>query len=377
MVLAAASFGAAVGPHTDASPSLLPQASPAPDATRATKVKALRVLHIPKTAMSSLCMELGHRYDHLLDLGANGLAAGCHAEETCYDALFSPRPMRGLLRIGYFREPRSHLLSMYMQCRYSKFGQFVTRNTSFPRNDTDLADFERWVNHFRAGGPDANARRIDDFNCYNPWNLAGRTLTCSPLVHSSEVGVATSQRHVTNVTQLELSEELTQLALERVRSGLDFVGLTELYDESWCALVYMIEGTLHDDCTCDLMGEEPMALQPQAGTKSPEAMWHHEEIRDRHQVPAYGLELTPKDLSAPLKAVMDGYTRIDRQLYARAASRLLRTLCNVELATGQTLLCPKRMSAFHLQTHHLSKADGWWKGQLPARSCPGLRALIY
>ena len=68
------------------------------------------------------------------------------------------------------RAPRAHVISQFLECRYDKWGIKVTKQTAFPREGTDPADFKLWLKHFAQGWEPS----MGDFNCYNPTNMQAR-----------------------------------------------------------------------------------------------------------------------------------------------------------------------------------------------------------
>ena len=54
---------------------------------------------------------------------------------------------------------------------------------------------------------------------------------------------------------------------------LDFVGVTELYDESWCLLNWQLDGSLPDMCTCEYMGQDRPGLGEEFTAESGDA-WY-------------------------------------------------------------------------------------------------------
>ena len=170
----------------------------------------VRFTHIPKTAGTSLDLELRRR---------QYIVPGSHAgQERCFQAPgLCGQPMtscRGacgivaasecnktsaqysgmkLVDLVMFREPREHVYSLYMQCRYSIWGRYVTgvacnlltgsrcANASsqfealFVRNHTDASGFRAWVQWFAHNF----SKPVDAFGCYNPRNMQSRVLTCS------------------------------------------------------------------------------------------------------------------------------------------------------------------------------------------------------
>ena len=66
--------------------------------------------------------------------------------------------------------------------------------------------------------------------------------------------------------------------LNRFDARLDFVGVVDLYDESWCALQHTLRGKLPADCTCDKMGV------PARRTRTHVMLWHSHEVHETHSV---------------------------------------------------------------------------------------------
>ena len=79
-----------------------------------------------------------------------------------------------------FREPRSHVVSQYFECRDSEWAlgnrdKWATSHGAFPRNSTKrdpYAGFKQWIRHFANNGD-------DDFGCYDPRDMQARYVTCS------------------------------------------------------------------------------------------------------------------------------------------------------------------------------------------------------
>ena len=113
-------------------------------------------LHIPKAAGTSALSDLRDRgYQN----SKFSQAEPCLRDVHC--------PSQGAIHFTLLRSPRDHILSQYHMCRDSEWGRLHAR--ALP------ATFEAWLDHFLA----PNASRLDAFNCYNPWNMQARALTCS------------------------------------------------------------------------------------------------------------------------------------------------------------------------------------------------------
>ena len=113
-------------------------------------------LHIPKAAGTSALSDLR---DRGYQTSKFSQAEPCLRDVHC--------PSQGAIHFTLLRSPRDHILSQYHMCRDSEWGRLHAR--ALP------ATFEAWLDHFLA----PNASRLDAFNCYNPWNMQARALTCS------------------------------------------------------------------------------------------------------------------------------------------------------------------------------------------------------
>ena len=120
------------------------------------KSALLVFLHIPKAAGTSALSDLRDRGYRTSNFSQ---AEPCLRDVHC--------PSQGAIHFTLLRSPRDHILSQYHMCRDSEWGRLHAR--ALP------ATFEAWLDHFLA----PNASRLDAFNCYNPWNMQARALTCS------------------------------------------------------------------------------------------------------------------------------------------------------------------------------------------------------
>lgn len=129
---------------------------------------------------------------------------------------------------------------------------------------------------------------------------------------------------------------------------LDFVGVTELYDESWCLLNWQLDGSLPDMCTCEYMGQDRPGLGEESMAQEKEkegaTRWHGGEVNETH-----GAGHHPKadELGKSATELVDLVTAEDRVLYSRAVARLLKDLCALDL------LCPAQLAALKQRTRHL------------------------
>ena len=82
----------------------------------------------------------------------------------------------------------------------------------------------------------------------------------------------------------------TDVAIARV-SAAEFVGISELYDESWCLLQFQLSGKLPSECTCDVGSPCTLGLTTQAGTRLADCKGH--STQKRHGVPPHGKASSP------------------------------------------------------------------------------------
>ena len=95
-------------------------------------------LHIPKAA--------GYTWRGLLDDVFTGEVTGA---EWCFEQLYDGG--KGITHTALFRSPRSHVLSQYMMCAYSDWGQSGANHVRTPgaSDETAIASgFGRWIKHF-------------------------------------------------------------------------------------------------------------------------------------------------------------------------------------------------------------------------------------
>ena len=76
---------------------------------------------------------------------------------------------------GFLRNPRKHVYSQFLECKYDNWGKGRTKDTNFPRNATDPEDMADWVSFFH---DDWNVTK-GCFNTYNPINMQSRWFVCN------------------------------------------------------------------------------------------------------------------------------------------------------------------------------------------------------
>ena len=82
----------------------------------------------------------------------NGGRFGAEHTEKCYVELYKAykerKPNKEPFTITFFRAPRAHVYSQFLECNHDNWGKRVTSGSTFPRNHEDPDDFADWVDHF-------------------------------------------------------------------------------------------------------------------------------------------------------------------------------------------------------------------------------------
>jgi hypothetical protein len=234
-------------------------------------------VHIPKTAGSSFLADSPKHLPVKSTMNGNGERDACTVNR--------PLPQVAVM----IRSPKSHVYSMFLECKYDTWGIETTRGSKFPRdNSTTSAGFEEWLDHFQLHN--------NDFNCYYPRNLQTRRMGCS-----------IDQRH----------GRLNVTAAHNMVRNIGFVGITDHYAESICAFEVFVSNTTK--CTCV------------NGTLSMHAPVTH----ITHFVPPHSLrELTPRHIH-----LINNLTQEDDKLYAMARSRFWKDVDAASAISGVDIKC--------------------------------------
>ena len=182
-------------------------------------------VHIPKAAGTSALSDLRHR----------GYRTSYFSQaEPCLRDVYCRA--KGATHVTLLRSPRDHILSQYHMCRDSEWGR-LHASSALP------ATFEAWLDHFLA--PNSTSQ-LDAFNCYNPWNMQARALTCSVASGSEACRNSLEQTFVQRCEQwgselhrpsrVDSLEPPVPSALSSLDSMVQLAGVVELYSESWCLL---------------------------------------------------------------------------------------------------------------------------------------------
>ena len=337
--------------------SLLAEPQPAaaqadPDSHTSTSRGAPVVMHIPKTAVDSLCQELlaagtwPLNADGRSNVSCHGSHLDSHVREDCLALLPAAN-----FTLTFARSPREHVISQYSECRFDKEWQAYRERKHQPMtvpgiNGSDGGAFSEeyfaeWLRHTAAG--------LDSYECYHPHNMQSRYLAALSCARQS---AGNSGAHT---LADEADREPEAAAALAALARLEFVGVADLYDESWCALQHALHGELPADCTCEKIGL-PKAAAKAARSRGAARLWHEGEVHDAHGIPPHpsGSELSPA-----IATLVDDATKVDRLVFANATARLLGELCDLQRASGTQLLCPGRMAKLRNSTAYV---DGLWAG---------------
>jgi len=268
---------------------------------RWTPEQSLVFVKVPKTASSSLQMDL-----QPLGRDFGGVGQG----ERCFDAVLPPGQPPAF-SLTFLRSPRAHVVSQYLECRHGSWSQKVTKNTSFPRSQAQELDVPLWLQYFQ---PDEFERRstsdwarlgwrgdgLPDFNCYSPIEAVSRQLSsaCTRDPHHWYPDNWIAFSNATGRREMLLS------AVRRV-GQFSFVGIQDLYNLSLCLLYDRLRLELPAGCFD--------AAQPVYRT-----FVRHGRADIRPSTSAVLPRVSPAAL-----AMADAVTRSDSHVFVAAVARLL------------------------------------------------------
>ncbi len=148
-------------------------------------------LHVSKTGGTSFKEEL-LKYGYTADWKKYGVKNYSEYTMKFNLKLFSIKTNGTKIPFTFtlIRSPRSHVHSMFLECKHDSWGKRTTNNTLFPRKGSDKDDFTEWIDHFYNNWnkiDDETLRNItlDNFNCYHPYNFQTRALSddCGSSIH--------------------------------------------------------------------------------------------------------------------------------------------------------------------------------------------------
>lgn len=154
------------------------------------------------------------------------------------------------------------------------------------------------------------------------------------------------------------------VALEAL-GQLHFVGVVDLYEESWCVLFYRLSSKLPKQCSCSVMPTEDAEQDGQHGSGSRRQDSSSSRavvdgaaaaaLSGEGGIDTAGLDLPHADhgvdhglsweeLPSETAIHIDEITQVDRQLFRAAFERFVRDAREVEAQTHVTILCADRLA---------------------------------
>lgn len=269
--------------------------------------------HIAKTAGSSFHDEVNER--KILQNKLVGNMEFCYTKVAYH--YFPQTPRSQLFIVSFFRMPRIHVYSQYLECRYNDWGQWQTRNTNFPQKNVNQTDgFIQWIKHFYNHWNHRNdinmTMTTNAFNCYHPYNFQTRTMsdTCQ-------------DSHLLNTPKQPQIPTLST-AIANVMK-VDFVAITEFYAASMCLFWYFLQQeTIWKEVCQDS---------------------YHPHFHYTHGLPKH----SEHDVSEDIWQMVDDLTKDDVVLYRQALKRFLVNVDYFETKTNISLSSKLTTNAIYLQ----------------------------
>ena len=268
-------------------------------------------LSIAKTGSESFRADLPH---HM----APGWRLSPQPRERCFAAI--PSRYRVVTMV---REPRSHVQSQWAHCRENQDNWFNPRHLP--------PDLRSWLQYWNTTLHGSPAGPVLTFHCYFPSNLQTRYLSCrSPdpcIPYTSpalDTLVMSDERHD---GELGYGTDV-EAALRRVADGadgLDFVGVTDRYQESLCVLHALQRGNVPPGCNCQNRSAWDTFVRVN--------FQHYADARKGPQKPRH------PPLTAHETALIDELNAGDWQIYRAAVARLHRDAKRVEQQHGVRIWC--------------------------------------
>lgn len=250
-------------------------------------------VHIPKTAGVSFLRDI---------LSILPDDAGLFSWEACYSE------MTGMVEqhsngtgphrmITMLRKPSEHVYSEYLECADTPWGKAIRSESG--AEEEDVASFTSWLQHFAQNS-------TDDFNCYHPFNMQSRALSCD---------YPSDPHHYDG----ELNSAMTAAAFRAMEETF-FVGLVEYYQESLCLFhSKVVESALPSWCDCKQKGA-----------------WNAKAVTNAtHNVPEHSLH----DLSSADMDIVNSLTEHDQMLYNAAYERFKKDIAAEEEKRGVKIMC--------------------------------------
>jgi len=223
-----------------------------------------------------------------------------------YDRVQRPHAQR----LVFLRSPRSHVLSMFKECRYDVWGvRLMHLNLStVPHAGTHQHDFEQWINFYmRATG---NVTGKKSMGCYDPWNFQARFMT--------------SWRARPNLDLHEDNRPRIDAVLTSYME-MDWVGLTDFYDESLCLLLSRLQSStaaaiFKKSCNCQVKNSSALM---------------NVRIERHGSVSSSAVNVYPA-----LATKIDRLTAVDNLLFSVALHGFFSDIKRLEARVGFRVMCP-------------------------------------
>uniref|UniRef100_A0A7S3LHF3 Sulfotransferase domain-containing protein n=2 Tax=Aplanochytrium stocchinoi TaxID=215587 RepID=A0A7S3LHF3_9STRA len=226
------------------------------------------LMHIPKTSITSFYTTIFNRF--IRDNPRPRIKfvrKSPGKDEKCRSYLLKElSELPGPNRMGtFFREPKSHIYSQYLECKYDSWGQRKTKQTFFPREIAEdetsgyMPAFEKWLEHFYSYIRTDNntSLRLPHgfyrkdwqipariyFKCYDPENMQTRQLFC-------QQGKWAHTTHWYDFYNGVGQSEYDMSAVESIIKDFWFIGIKEEFQASLCMFQYQVFGKFDRECDC-------------------------------------------------------------------------------------------------------------------------------
>jgi len=237
--------------------------------------------------------------------------------------------------VVFLREPTSHVLSQFLECKYDKWGKNVTYGTGFPgylQLKDAMTGFDPWVEHFSnlliqtknisdtksPSSPSPPSSMLwgsrSAYNCYDPNNMQTRYFTTT--------GTATKLAHFAyNVTDRIPNIQVGLTALRTMK----VVGIVEYFPASLCLFEYHSGGKQFLTEECQLCNDDD------GGTLQLTKSISHAS----HGVPPHAIQSVSNTTMEKIRNM----TQIDQEFYERALQIFHEQIDEVYRESGIDLLC--------------------------------------
>ena len=222
-----------------------------------------------------------------------------------YGVLYDEESRPTAQRLVMLRSPRSHILSMFKECRYNEWGSKWTKDF-FNVEGTHQEDLEKWIGNW------SQPLKQPHPGCYNPWNYQSRAMTSHQ-----------QNPHKIGEEGWEPSLDLALASYLR----MDFVGLTDFYQESLCLLfarassISVANLYLNSFCDCQKRVVAPTIND-------------HPKFQRSPNVRSDDVDITPW-----LAIKMDRMSEVDKALYTVALRAFMREVKNAEARFERRIMC--------------------------------------